>query len=142
MMDNTLTRPVSLQPSHPVWVVDDDEDDQALLRNAFQSLTPPLTPVPLDSGEALLACLAQRCPLPGVILLDLNMPGLSGFDVLTELATQPTFRQIPIFILSTSSAETDKGKALKLGASDYLTKPASYQSLVDLAYRVAHYQSD
>lgn len=135
----TPTRPVPSQPPKPVWVVDDDEDDQALLRNAFQSLKPPVGLVSLGSGEALLDCLSQGCSMPGVILLDLNMPGLSGFDVLTELATHTTFCQIPILVLSTSSAETDKLEALKLGARDYFVKPDSYQSLVDLAYRVAQY---
>lgn len=73
-------------------------------------------------GEGPYAC-RQSYPLPKLFLLDLKMPRMDGFDVLTWLKDRPEFDELPVVVLSTSSLDDDIQKAKKLGADDYRVKP-------------------
>ena len=131
----------------PILSVEDEETDRFLLRVAHKKsgLQNPL--VFADDGQAAVDYFDGKPPfqdrgahpLPGLILLDLKMPRMDGFDVLAWLAKRPEFRQLPVVILSSSSNEADIQKAREMGALDYRMKSADLQELVsmmrDLAQR-------
>ena len=120
------------------WVilVDDDEDDRFLFQQAFRAYTPNYLLQALENGVELFQHLEDSLALPALIILDLNMPLLDGFEVLSRLRTHPTYCLIPIVILTTSDAETDRRRAQELGANRLLTKPPSLQELTLLVARL------
>jgi CheY-like chemotaxis protein len=71
-------------------------------------------------------------PLPALLLLDLKMPRMNGFEVLSWLATQPNLGHLPVVVLTSSSDESDIQEARRLGARDYLIKPHTTVELVEL----------
>lgn len=72
----------------------------------------------------------QRFPLPGLLLLDLKMPRMSGFDVLGWLAGRPEFKDLPAIVLSSSPDQSDIRRAKEAGALEYIVKPHSLRELV------------
>ena len=68
---------------------------------------------------------------PDLILLDISLPGISGFDVLEQLRQKPLYAKLPIIMLTAHGREVEKEKGLALGADDYVTKPFSTQALVE-----------
>ena len=75
-------------------------------------------------------------PVPAVVLLDLNLPGVSGFDMLRWMKARPELAAVPVVVFSSSSRGEDKAKALDLGVKEYVEKPQSIGSFVDLARRL------
>jgi CheY-like chemotaxis protein len=98
----------------------------------------------VDDGEKALAYLAgvppyaDRTvhPLPTLILLDLNLPLRSGFEVLAWVRAQPELRDLPVVIYSSSGRPEDRARATALGATDYLLKPSSGMGFVTVARQV------
>lgn len=120
-------------PSPPVvWIVDDDDDDQYLFEIAFKTLDPPVSVRRLSDGEELLPALNQSDIKPSLVLLDLNMPYLNGFEVLQQLRADPDYKSLPVVVLTTSNHYEDETKAMKLGANAFLTKPGSSGKLLML----------
>jgi CheY-like chemotaxis protein len=78
-----------------------------------------------------------RYPFPGLLLLDLKMPKVDGFDVLSWLKTRPDLETLAVVVLSSSSREDDIERARELGADDYRVKPADFEDLLALAQDVA-----
>ncbi len=122
----------------PILLAEDEGTDAFMVRRGLQKagLIYPLI-VARDGQEALEYLNGQppyadrlAHPLPGLLLLDLKMPRLSGFEVLAWLAQRPDLRQIPAVILSSSSYEEDIQKALQLGAREYYIKPSSTTELI------------
>ena len=81
----------------------------------------------------------QKFPRPDLILLDLNMPGMNGFDVLVWIRANPEFRSTPVAILTSSNNPHDRQRAIDLGAADYLVKPNEGALLVDLVRTFERY---
>lgn len=107
-------------PSKPlVLLVDDSQDVHRLLRARLRSKDLELLDV--YTGEEAIA--AARDRQPALILLDLNMPGMDGFEVLRALKDDPTTLEIPVIVLSGLQSPHDKVTAFDLGAVDYVTKP-------------------
>jgi CheY-like chemotaxis protein len=75
-------------------------------------------------------------PLPALVVLDLKMPRMSGFDVLAWLATQPALKEIPVVVLSSSGDESDMKKARQLGAREYFVKPHSFDEFMRIAHQM------
>lgn len=75
-------------------------------------------------------------PLPALVVLDLKMPRMSGFDVLAWLATKPEFRSLPAVVLSSSADESDIKRARQLGAREYFVKPHSFDDLINIAHQM------
>ena len=73
----------------------------------------------------------SAAPVPGIILLDLNMPKLDGREALAEIHADHELRKIPIVVLTTSSAEADVLRSYDLGVSSFITKPVTFAGLVD-----------
>ena len=121
-----------------VWLVDDDEDDHLFIHSAFMDGQPSIHVLTLNDGAELLAELAECDELPRRILLDINMPRKNGFETLAELRSVPDYADLPIVMLTTSSAEMDRQRSLALGATHFLTKPLTYPQLRRLAQEVTH----
>jgi len=114
-----------------VLMVDDDEDDCMLARNAFEACGAPCAFECIEDGGALLPYLS-RSQHPALILLDINMPLMNGFEVLKEIKSIPTFRNIPVVIVTTSGEAEDMAYCRKLGADAFLTKPSRFGDWVNM----------
>jgi CheY-like chemotaxis protein len=118
-------------------LADDSADDLALMRMAFKHAHcgHPLQEV--RNGEEAIAYLKgegayndrKKFPLPVAMLLDLNMPKKNGYEVLTWVRAQPPLKRLPIFILTASMRNEDMERAFYLGATSYLVKPSTLESL-------------
>ncbi|HEY0305369.1 MAG TPA: response regulator transcription factor [Longimicrobiales bacterium] len=109
-----------------ILVVEDERDIAALV--AYHLTKEGYRVRTAEGGaEALEAAAAER---PDLMVLDLMLPGYSGYDVLAELRRQPTLSEVPVIILTARREEADRVKGLELGADDYLTKPFSPRELV------------
>ena len=133
-----------------ILMADDDPDDRMLVKDALQEteLTQCLNCV--EDGEELLAYLkgegkyvhrpAQQ--LPGLILLDLNMPRKDGREALKEIKANPHLRRIPVVILTTSNASEDILNTYDLGANSFIIKPRDFESLVQSLQTLVKYWFD
>lgn len=122
-----------------ILIVDDDMDDQYMIKQAFSSINLNENVQTVNDGVELLDYLHKRGKykdvqvlIPKVILLDLNMPKKDGRECLKEIKSNSKFNKIPIIIYSTSSNPDDIAYAYEHGASSYITKPYSYQELVKI----------
>jgi cyclic di-GMP phosphodiesterase len=104
-----------------VLIVDDTADNLALMSGLLKDLYKVKV---ANSGEKALAIARGDSP-PDLILLDIMMPGLSGYDVCEQLKADPATRDIPIIFLTALAATEDETRGLELGAVDYITKPIS-----------------
>ena len=86
----------------------------------------------VETAEDGATALAKvKAAPPDLILLDISLPGISGFDVLEQLRQEPLYAKLPIIMLTAHGREVEKEKGLALGADDYVTKPFSTQALVE-----------
>ena len=118
-------------------MAEDDEDDRLLTRDAFAESRLKNELRFVEDGVELLSYLRREgkyadAPRPGVILLDLNMPRKDGREALQEIKADPDLRRIPIVVMTTSSAEEDIVRSYDLGASSYITKPVTFEGLVEV----------
>ncbi|WP_460639979.1 response regulator [Larkinella harenae] len=115
-----------------VYVVDDDEDDQFLLQQAFGQHSPGCELKMLSNGQQLLDALEDSTQLPALVLLDLNMPFMGGFEALAQIRDIPAYDSLPVVILTTSSQPDDRQRAHQLGANGFVTKPFLLQEYSQL----------
>ena len=130
-----------------ILLAEDDPDDRLMVIEAFEEnrLTNDLFTV--EDGEMLMDYLYHRgeyanmsdWSLPGLILLDLNMPKKDGREALEEIKTDPDLRRIPVVVLTTSEAEEDICRTYDLGVSSFITKPVSFESLVSVIGTIKKY---
>jgi CheY-like chemotaxis protein len=126
---------------HPIIImVDDDEDDCILARDAFEVSQAPGDFACLRDGMELLDYLYHRgkyvdeslFPAPTLILLDLNMPGMDGREVLREIKVIPDFPDIPVVVLTTSTSEKDIAFTHEMGAHLLITKSPRFDEWVSM----------
>jgi CheY-like chemotaxis protein len=123
--------------NHNILIVDDDEDDRLILRECFEAEGQEGVAYFSDS-KSVLNYLHQhndKNSLPKLIIADLNMPGMTGIELLKALKKQPEFNPIDVVILSTSDKDEHKTECLKGGARAFFTKPDSYSQLNLLAHK-------
>ena len=130
-----------------ILLAEDSQDDILLIRRAFRqaNIINPLQVV--RDGEEVIAYLsgdgryANRAeyPLPELLLLDLKMPGLDGFDVLRWIRDQPGLQAMRIVVLSSSQQIRDVNLAYRLGANSFLVKPVDFKDLVELTQAIQGY---
>jgi CheY-like chemotaxis protein len=136
------------QPGWPVVLyAEDDPDDRLLAEMAHREsgVVHPL--IFVSDGEEALEYLyrsgrhAERpgALLPGIVLLDLNMPGIDGIETLRIIRSDPGLRRIPVVILTTSAAQADIAASYDAGANSYIVKPSAISSLVQLFDRLCGY---
>lgn len=143
-MNETMT-----SGGRPVRIVlaEDDPDDQSFAREALahSRVTNDLTIV--EDGQELLDFLrregdyadAEFEPLPHLILLDLKMPRLGGFEALTEIRRDARLRQIPIVVMTTSGADEDITRSYELGVNSFIRKPVTFEGLVEAMRQIGQY---
>jgi CheY-like chemotaxis protein len=111
-------------------LIDDDSDDRELFSETLASIDPVSICHPIPDGEeALIKLASMEFEKPDMIFLDINLPVMSGWQILTELKKRETYQQIPVIIYSTSSNPRDKEIAKQLGALCFVTKPSNHRIL-------------
>lgn len=125
-------------PRRIVLHVEDDDATAFLFRLALQEISPDSVQVHRASdGEEALAFLSRtgphrNAPRPDLILLDLNLPKVSGLNLLSRLHAEESLRLIPVVVFTTSSLEADRKASLALGARQFVTKPPTFELLLEL----------
>lgn len=109
-----------------VWIVDDDEEMSRAVGLMLKLLDCEVTSF-LNARSAAQALLAGK--RPEVLILDINMPEVSGLDLLEFLRRRKEWKSLPIFMLSTEAADVTVDRALQLGANGYVTKPVTLEEL-------------
>lgn len=131
-----------MKNSSPVLLVEDDAVDVMTVRRALRELnvTNPLHV--MHNGEEALAFL--RVPgrlMPGLILLDLNMPRMNGIEFLEAVKHDPVLCRIPVVVLTTSQEEQDRVNSFRCSAAGYMLKPVDYRQFVEVIQTIEHYWS-
>jgi Response regulators consisting of a CheY-like receiver domain and a winged-helix DNA-binding domain len=127
--------------------VEDDPNDALLFQHACQKAGVGFDLRSVNDGDQAIAYLRgtgafsdrNQNPVPQLILLDLKMPRLSGFDVLTWIRNEVAVKSTPVIILTSSNHETDIKRAYDLGANSYLVKPVGFDALVEVARTIHSY---
>ena len=127
--------------------VEDDSNDALLFQHACQKAGVSCNLQVVSDGDEAIAylrgdtrfCDRQQHPLPGLVLLDLKMPRVSGFDVLSWIRNEMSYKRLPVVVLTSSNHDADVERAYDNGANSYLVKPVDFNRLVDLVKSLHHY---
>ncbi|KQS26813.1 response regulator [Dyadobacter sp. Leaf189] len=119
-----------------ILLIDDDEDDQEIFLSALENAADSVKCVAFSNAVQAFEKLQKNELDTDIIFLDLNMPLMNGQEFLTQLKKQQDLKDIPVIILSTSSNQNTIQQAKKLGAVDFITKPHSFDDLVQILRRV------
>ena len=123
-----------------VLIAEDDPNDVFLLRRAFQQAEVSSRIIDVPNGLEAIRYLSAdncECSIPDLLLLDLKMPLLNGFDVLLWLQNKPQLSEMPAVVLSSSFFDLDMKRARELGARDYQVKPHSSSELLNLVREIS-----
>jgi two-component system, response regulator len=137
--------PSSYHLPQTVLYVEDSTDDFMLFKLASQRCGTPFSLQHAADGDQAIAYLSgvgdyvdrEEHPFPNLVLLDLKMPRLDGFEVLQWIRTNPTTKTLPVVVLAGSSFRADVRRALELGANSYAVKPAKFEELEVLIDQIA-----
>lgn len=137
----------SLKSLVPILIADDDMDDCEMIRDAMKESRLLNDLYFVKDGEELMSYLHHqgkyedrtKYPLPGLILLDLNMPRKDGREALKEIKSDENLRQIPVVVLTTSQAEEDVFRTYNLGVNSFITKPVAFEGLVQIMKDLGQY---
>ena len=136
-----------LTQSQSILLVEDNEDDYEATCRAFKKANLRNPIVWCRSGRDALDRLkaegahrlASRGSRPGLVLLDLNMPGMDGRKTLDAIKKDDTLKRIPVIILTTSADERDVLACYQMGANTYVQKPVSFDALIEAIKRLKEY---
>ena len=143
MLSETMSE---LRANH-VLLVEDNPADARLTALAMEEAGLPGTLATVGDGERALDYLFRRppysdAPRPDLVLLDLNMPRIAGFEALAQIKADARIASIPILVLSTSSTPEQIEKAYASGAQTYLVKPSSFGKYVEAMKSARNYWYD
>jgi CheY-like chemotaxis protein len=127
-----------------ILLVEDNEDDILLEREALADAKMVNLMHVVRNGEEALSYLRrqgqyQNAQMPGLILLDINMPRKNGFEVLNEMKADPALMHIPVIMLTTSDNEADVVKSYAKGACSFITKPMNFDKFGEVVKQFALY---
>lgn len=130
-----------------ILMADDDPDDRLMAKEALEEARLANSLRFVEDGEELMDYLNRRgkfndpatSPVPGLILLDLNMPRKDGREALKEIKSDPNLKNIPVVVLTTSKAEEDIYRTYNLGVNSFISKPVSFEGLVDIMKTLTRY---
>ncbi len=132
-----------------ILMADDDADDRYLTKVAFEESAVKCDIYFVEDGDEVFDFLYSRGKfanhqevLPGLIMLDLNMPKKDGRQVLTEIKKAPSLKHIPVIIFTTSKSPEDVRQVYRMGASSFITKPTSFEDLLEVARSIGTYWVD
>ncbi len=120
--------------SPDIFYVEDDQDFAFILGHAIKEVREDLTMSVVEDGRDAIHTLekfVEERNRPKLILLDLNLPGLSGLDILKKIKEMPFLRFTPVILFSTSDDPSDVKASYEFGANAYITKPSGYNNLVE-----------
>ncbi len=123
-----------------ILLVEDDQDDVELMQDALRDNGVKFNMDVVRQGDKVLPFLKSCKNLPGIILLDLNLPKMHGREVLSRIKLSEDFRHIPVAILTTSSSQAEKEFCLSAGATNFLTKPSTvegFNKTIQLILKIA-----
>jgi CheY-like chemotaxis protein len=128
----------------PILAAEDEEADRLILELAFEEAKLPNRLIIVHNGKEVVDYLTGRppytdraaYPLPALLLSDLKMPHMDGFDILEWLATRSEFKNLPVVIITSSSHEGDMEKARQLGARDFFVKPHTLSEYVCILHKL------
>ena len=116
--------------------VDDDENELFFFRRAVRLASVPIAIEAAEDGEQALERLQLGETMPDIVLLDIRMPRMSGFEVLEEVRRRGRTRELPVIMFSTSSHDMDIRRAKELGATTYCVKPGGVEDLTRFVQRL------
>jgi two-component system response regulator len=122
-----------------ILIVEDSEDDYEATMRAFKRTNLKNPILRASSGTEALSILRESNAHPGLVLLDLNMPGIDGRRILAIIKSDPVMRKIPVVVLTTSSDERDVEECYTLGANTYIQKPVDLDGLFAAIQRLKEY---
>ncbi len=123
-----------------ILYADDDPDDLYLLKETFSKTQPPVSFVGQENGKKVfefLESIPVGEPLPGIIILDLNMPVWNGTFTLETIKKADVYKQIPVYIFTNSDHPKHREAALTMGAKDFIMKPYSSEDLFAICSQLA-----
>jgi CheY-like chemotaxis protein len=130
---------------HSILLVEDNPMDMELARRAFQRHQATHMLLEAYDGAEALALVeqwVQSDSLPQLVLLDLRMPEVSGFDVLARFKSDPVTREVPVVVLTGSADRGDIQRAYALGANSYMIKPANGQQYAEMVAEIDQYWTE
>lgn len=127
-----------------VLYVEDEENDVLFMRRAFAGLGPGLGLQVVADGRDAIRYLSgvdgygnrEEYPVPALVLLDLNVPEVNGFELLRWIRSRPEYAATPVVVFSSSNRDEDKRKVQELGASEFVEKPHSALKFVEILHRL------
>lgn len=130
-----------------ILLVEDNRMDIELTLDAFREVSLTNSIQVTTTGQAALDYLGGQgkyddraaYPLPDLILLDLKLPGIDGFEVLRQVKATPIVKRIPVIILTSSKEEGDRALSYDNGANSYLVKPVSFAGFLDVVREIKGY---
>ncbi len=134
------------KPAH-ILLVEDNRMDVELTLDAFKEAKLLNAIHVAPNGQAALDYLFGRSkyadrnayPLPSLILLDLKLPGIDGFEVLRQIKAAPILKRVPVVILTSSKEEGDRALSYDAGANSYLVKPVSFEGFLEVVRKIEGY---
>ena len=130
--------------SFAILMIDDDEEDFTLVKDALESKQIKVDLYWAADGDEAENFLYRRgeysnAPSPDLILLDLNMPGKDGFEVLRDLKANGNFRKIPVVILTSTQDHRSVSRGYKIGASSFMLKPLTFDEMANAMQSLCEY---
>jgi CheY-like chemotaxis protein len=134
----------AMNQSVEILLAEDNDDDIVLIRESFADAKIINVLNVVKDGEEVLAYLRQEgeyedATMPGLLLLDINMPKMNGFEALREIKADPALRHLPVVMLTTSQSEADVVRSYSEGACSYIMKPTRFEELGRVVKQFALY---
>ena len=130
-----------METANSIFLIEDDGIDIMTVQRAFKDLQISNPLEVFTNAETAFAYLQNATTLPGLILLDINMPRMNGLELLALLKSHPELRRIPVVILTTSDQDEDKYRAYQLSAAGYMLKPLEYIVFLQIMQTIHQYWS-
>lgn len=136
-----------MNKSANILLVEDNEMDIELTLDAFKEAKLLNQIYVASTGEEALNYLfgegkysdREKYPVPDMVLLDLKLPGIDGFEVLEKIKSTPVLKRMPVIILTSSKEEADRSLSYDIGTNSYLIKPISFDGFLDVVKQISNY---
>ncbi len=127
----SIERNYLIKPEYPSWfIADDDVDDQILMNEALQEIKVPESSIRFaTSGSRLIELLRSEAETPCIVMLDLNMPNMDGWEALSIIKNDEHLKMLPLIVFTTSREQTDINKAYNYGVNSFFSKPSRFSEL-------------